>query len=158
MPRPPFIIRRVQLDALSRAREAAFLERLAGHVTRVFPSHAAMVRGRRGERFMRSCIARAGAYGIREGRAVAMFADLVIALGDDFDSSEKHAWIREILASELGDTGKMYLIYKKLPERAPGPPTAMPEEYLEPEPEEDRGRRVPILVRANLPIGGSYST
>jgi hypothetical protein len=141
-------IRKPQIDAFAAASTAAFYERLADHVKRVFPAHAAMVRGRRGRKFMESCVARAAEYGIREGRSIARFADLVIALGERFDDEPRNEWMREILASKLGDEGKMYLIYKKLPEKCPGPPVAMPPEFAEDE--ELERNRPPVLVRVNV--------
>lgn len=140
------ILRRAQIDALADASRRSFLDRLEQHVCRVFPAHAVLVKGRRGRRFMESCIRRAASYGIREARAVARFTDLVVALGADFDEQPRYEWIREILASDLGDTGKMYLIYKKLPEKCPGPPVPPPPQEYPDEPEDDRPRP-PILVR-----------
>lgn len=120
-------IRRAQMQVLARASTDAFYERLASHVARVFPRHRAMVEGERGRTFMESCLLRAAAYGITSGRSVAMFTDLVIGLGQEFDDQPRHAWIREILESGLGDAGKMYVIYRRLPEKCPGPPAPVPE-------------------------------
>ncbi|MDX2148497.1 MAG: hypothetical protein SFZ23_13340 [Planctomycetota bacterium] len=142
------ILRKSQIQALGLAARELFFQRLAEHVAEVFPSHAQRISRPQGRAFLEACVQRGRAYAIREARALALFTDLIIALGERFDDEPRHAWIREILqARGLSGVAKMHLVYRQLPDRCPEPPVTWPADWLDGGPRS--GRAVPILVAEN---------
>ncbi len=126
-PYAPLVIRKAQLRALGLATLEQFLERLSMHVSEVFPSHADFILSHSGQRFLRTCLKRAGQYGLKTEHSITLFTDMAVALGQDFDEQSRHAWIRNILDdSGLGPAGKIYMIYRALPQRCPEAPVPPP--------------------------------
>lgn len=125
----PLVIRQAQMRVLGLATLEIYLERLADHVIEVFPDHGPFIRSRAGRQFLRRCLDRARQYRLMDEYSIALFTDLVVALGEDFDEQDAHSWIRRHLDDEgLGATGKLFLIFKDLPDRCPcgpRPPTAV---------------------------------
>lgn len=121
------VLRPAQLRALGLAAQESYLELLADHVVSVFPTHATFIGGRRGERLLRRCLAAARGHGLFDRHSVALYTDLVIALGEGYEAQPRYAWICAILqARGLGAVARMFLIYQQLPERCPDAPLSPP--------------------------------
>jgi hypothetical protein len=106
-------IRQQQLKALRAASREEFVRQVAEHVRECWPdAHASLgVAGMR--QYVRAAIDRAEAYGISTQYGVVGFVDLLLALGDDFDTNDAFPWAREILtrdvpAREKIDTLELY--------------------------------------------------
>jgi hypothetical protein len=122
------LIRNSQIRALGLAARDAYLERLAAHVAEVFPSHAAFVQRSGGRRFLDRCVDAARRHGLTDQHSVALYTDLVVALGFGFEGQPARRWIAEILEDHgLGSAGKMFLIYNQLRERCPEDPLPPPD-------------------------------
>jgi hypothetical protein len=117
------ILRREQIRAMGLLMQDAFFERLADHLASVFPESAERVQGPSGRALLESLARRARAYRLPEERSITLFVDLCFGLGLDFDSRRQYGWIKSILEYEdLSGSARLYLIFKRLPERCPGPP------------------------------------
>jgi hypothetical protein len=123
------VIRQPQIRALGLAARDAYLERLAAHVAKVFPAHAAFVERPAGQRFLAACVDAARGHGLTDQHSVALYTDLAVALGRDFETQPARHWIAEILGDRgLGSAAKMFLVYNQLPWRCPGEPLPPPDE------------------------------
>lgn len=115
MPADLPILTRRHMAALGRAAREGFIDRLAGHVARVFPQRASEMDSPDAFDRLEKVIARAKSYGLTTERGITLFVDLVYGLGEDFDEQLEHRWIKNILSDpDQTDTGKMYLIYRDL--------------------------------------------
>lgn len=123
MPQARLLIRHAQLHALGEPTFEAYVERLAVHVSSVFPALRDLLRFEKGLVFLRHCVARARMLGITDRHSVALFVDLCAALGPRFDEDPRLGWITEMLElRELGASARLCLVYDRLADRCPGPP------------------------------------
>jgi len=88
------------MHVLEAALQPAFEARLAARVRELFAEEAAAVGddAALGAR-IRAAIARAARYDVTRERDVALFVDLDIALGADFEDAPATAWARPMLES-----------------------------------------------------------
>jgi hypothetical protein len=115
-----FVLRRRHLKAIESAPDGEFVHRLAEHVRRLFPLQAATLAP--DELFRRVAAAREKAreYGLTTERNIALFVDLGIGLGPDFEARPECDWVVRILRDPgHSEYAKIYLIYRDLPDRAP---------------------------------------
>ena len=127
MSREFLVIRRRQLEVLGLTAVEAYLQRLARHVTTVFPSHGAFVLSRRGQAWLRDGVKEARHWGITDEHSTALFTDLRAALGERFLDEQRYTWIRELVSERgLSGSARMFLVYQQLPQRCPSPPLAPP--------------------------------
>jgi hypothetical protein len=77
---------------------------MVSHLRRFFPLQCATLDEGELRESIRSGTVRAARYGIRTRRDVCKFIDLMIMLGEDFDSVEPANWASKIL-SRPGDSG-----------------------------------------------------
>jgi hypothetical protein len=123
------LLRKSQIRALGLAAREAYLERLAAHVSEIFPTHAAFIQRPAGRRFLERCVVAARGHGLTDQHSVTLYTDLAVALGFGFEGQPALRWIAEILEDRgLGSAGKMFLIYNQLTDRCPGDPLPPPDE------------------------------
>lgn len=123
------VVRATQLRVLGLAARDAFAERLARHVADVFPTHAEFIERDSGRRFLARSIDSALRLGLRDQHSVALYVDLVVALGENFRTEPRLRWLSSLLEDrQLSGPARMCLVYDQLPERCPGPPRPPPDE------------------------------
>lgn len=98
------LIRQSQIDVFSRVEVRRFEDWMVAHLREFFPLQCATLDEGELRECTRSGIASAARYGIRTKRDVCKFIDLMIVLGEDFDSSEPANWA-SIILSRPGDPG-----------------------------------------------------
>lgn len=114
------VIRERQMKVFREVALRRFVDQMARHIETTFPERARALGDEGTRRLVGDGIARAGAYGIRSERSVALFIDLMVLLGEEFDCDDTHAWMRPVLEhSRVPDGAKLDEILRQLPERAP---------------------------------------
>ncbi len=114
----PFVIRDAQMEVLAEPLLEAFSVRMMRHVRRVFPQATSVMTDDEVRGLVRDGIERSRAYGIRRETDVALFIDLLLGIGTDFDDRPECAWIRTILdRREQSGMLRMQLIYDELPQK-----------------------------------------
>ena len=102
------IIRRRQLDALSRYMRRQFETRMAEHLRSRFPEVTDELDDEKLDRLIVSGIARAESYGIYFEADLQRFLEYMMVLSLDFDTASRSAWAGEILRRrELGGSEKI---------------------------------------------------
>lgn len=84
-------------------REEALIDyqdRMLMHLERFFPEHCEALGEENTRLLIEHGIERAATYDIVSERDVCLFIDLMLALGVDFDESDKYPWARELLTDE----------------------------------------------------------
>jgi len=103
----PFVVRRRQVEALSRARREAFETRMVEHLQAEFPAWASAIDTVQRRAFVRHGIARAEGYGFKTELALARYLHVMAELGERFDEASEHAWATSLLRSPLAPDIKM---------------------------------------------------
>ena len=106
-------IRTGQLEAFARARCQDFEERAAAHLREHFPDETAALPPDRLRAYVRGCVGRAGAFGLKSEQAVVCFAHLPLLLGEDFASQPRWAFVPDVLRQEqypANDRAKLALL------------------------------------------------
>ena len=110
-----FKVRQRQIDAFLKDEERLFVERSARRLREHFPLELAGVGDEELLRRVREGVARAAGYGLRSYHDVALFLGLLVELGPDLDTSDRHAWARELLARpDLPPTTKVEHVYERV--------------------------------------------
>jgi hypothetical protein len=91
------VIRKEQLEALSRQRRQQFEERLLEHLKRVMPERCQDIGDDRLRAEIRYGIERATQYDITAERVVASYLVLMVRFGRDFEQSPARPWAQSIL-------------------------------------------------------------
>jgi len=97
-------IRQSQIEIFSAVEVRRFEDWMVSHLRRFFPLQCAALAEAELRESIQRGIVRAARYGIRTKRDVCKFIDVMIVLGEDFDSAEAPDWARKIL-SRPGDSG-----------------------------------------------------
>lgn len=114
------IIRKEQMDALGAEMLKGFHRRMVAHLRTLFPTKTPEWDETTGNEFVVAGTAKAGVHQVKAERDVARFVDLMLELGNDFESRPDMAWVKPLLADrEMGGTGKMNAIYRELATRVP---------------------------------------
>lgn len=108
------VIRKAQVEALRWSVRRRFAEdELTRHVRRTWPDELAAA----GEESIRGLVRRtldtARSHGIDRLEDLARFLNLVMRWGEGFDRDPDRPWAREILASGLSGTTKVYRLTVK---------------------------------------------
>lgn len=93
-------IRKEQLAALAEARKRSFVKDLTSRITRHWPQKAREMSDKDLRRMVTDGVDRAAGYGIRGGRDVARYANLMMALGPEFDRDSRYPWAEAFLTDE----------------------------------------------------------
>ena len=95
------VIRKEQMEALSKQRLQQFEDRLVQYLTETMPDQCAA----RGEdqlrQDIRHGIERAVSYDITGERDVAGYVELLVRLGRDFDQRAETSWVQAILSDRM---------------------------------------------------------
>lgn len=91
------VIRREQMEALSKASQRDFESRMIKHLKEFFPEECRRAGDERVLAAIRQGIVRAATYGITMEADVARYIDLSVVLGLDFDSGRRWPWAKTIL-------------------------------------------------------------
>ena len=92
-----FVLRTQHIEAFEQGYREAFEDRMVRHVDAKFPVEFDKLGEDKVRRRIREGVERAERYEIREQPHVARFIRFMFALGPDFDTARKTAWVREIL-------------------------------------------------------------
>jgi hypothetical protein len=93
-------IRAEPLESLAQARYRDFEERATRHLRAHFPEAMRGMSAERSRAYVRECIERAGAFGLKSEQAVLCFAHLPLLLGEDFESQPRWAFVPYVLRQE----------------------------------------------------------
>src|SRR5437660_11303186 len=108
-------IKKEQLDVLNVYMRERFIEKTVRHIREVF---AQQVNDKKTEELrvvVENGMRRASTFELDGEREVTLFIDLLIGLGQDFDSQAQYAGLKRILRDkEFSQRDKMELIYQKL--------------------------------------------
>jgi len=86
-----------QMQALSRAAEKSFEDRMFAHVSKHFQKRCSRL-GEEGVReWIRHGMDRARSYDIVSERDVCKYIDVMFVYGRDYDTSPKHPWAGKVL-------------------------------------------------------------
>lgn len=108
-------IRKEQMEVLSAYMRQGFEDRMLKHFAEVFPERYEKAKEEEYRLLIRSGIEKAASYEVRDEHSVALFLDLMMGDGPDFDQLPAHAWMRTILTDKsLSGSAKMQLIYERL--------------------------------------------
>lgn len=115
-----FVIRDAQLDALGAYMFERFEDRMVAHLRVAFPAYAAEAGEQRARELVRFGAQKAAGYGITSERNVALFVDLLVAAGAEFDTRADFAWSRPVLAHpRVPEDHKLDWLLDALPAKAP---------------------------------------
>lgn len=90
------------------------------HIAKIFPDKFQEMGKEDALVIIHEGMEKSSGYGVKSERDVALFVDLMIGIGHNFDIIKETAWIRTILDDmELPPSDRMDLIYKQLPMRKP---------------------------------------
>lgn len=92
-----FKLRQEHLKAFSQLTLESFLNRGVSHLRKHFPSRVEDASDDDLRNWIRSCIPRAGAYGLTSQYEVMCFVDATILLGADFDSEPNYRLAAQLL-------------------------------------------------------------
>ena len=110
------IIRDSQWRQLQIQQERAFLEKLARHVCKVFPTHVQSLDSTTLIHNVAMQYLQAKAAGFTTERNIALFIDLFYGIGDNFLSQTRYEYLCEpLLDNDLSEDSRIYLSYKRLP-------------------------------------------
>jgi hypothetical protein len=123
--RPPkddpvvFVIRREQMDALSKSMEQNFEKRMVNHISEFFPDQVGKLGNTGVLKTIRYGIRKAASYGIDKECDVCKYIDLMIVFGRDFDANPAYEEAKRVLTSPK-DTAKtkmrkLYKLFNDLP-------------------------------------------
>lgn len=108
-------IRAEQMDALNAVMLERFTEKMMEHLLDVFPDETAAMSEEELRKFVDSGTTTASGYKITAEREVALFLDLILGLGHEFEKQPDNEWMLSILENEeVGQREKMDLIYLRL--------------------------------------------
>ena len=123
------IIRKEQMAVFEKHLDSRFHEFLRKHVREYMAVEEKELSNQSVDELIRLAISRASSYRVTMERDIALFLDLMILKGRDFDSDPKLLWARKILDSKDSDgSEKMQKIYRRL--EAFENRKALPEETL----------------------------
>lgn len=123
------IIRKEQMAVFEKHLDSRFHEFLRKHVREYMAVEEKELSNQSVDELIRLAISRASSYRVTMERDIALFLDLMILKGRDFDSDPKLLWARKILDSKDSDgSEKMQKIYRRL--EAFESRKALPEETL----------------------------
>jgi hypothetical protein len=94
-------IRREQMKPFEESARRRFAQRLAEHARAIFPDRCAELGAQGLLALVDEGVARARRYGVHLERDVALFVDLMLALGARFDEDPELAWARKILEDDF---------------------------------------------------------
>jgi hypothetical protein len=106
-PRQPFTIRQGHVLAFARRDSQNFEDWMTAHVQRVFPQAATAMPDTALRQLIRTGIDRAAASGIKSKRDVCKYIDLMLLLGDSFESDDRFPWAAKILGRQEQPETKM---------------------------------------------------
>ncbi len=112
-----------QTEAFARAAKREFEDRMAVHLRRFFPEDCVRLGPEALEELIRHGISRAAEHGIVSEHDVALYLNLTIALGRDFDRDPLLPWARAALAetAQLEPSRRMGRLYRTTLERTQVP-------------------------------------
>jgi hypothetical protein len=118
-----FVIRKDQMDAMAKAREADFADRMVRHLRGHFADHLARLGIREGlPALVLRGISAAKGYGVTGEADVRRYLELSAILGPGFDGDRRFGWAGETLRKEgLDGTAKMDVLTEHLIFAARGP-------------------------------------
>jgi hypothetical protein len=93
-------IRDEQIESFAQARYQDFEERAAEHLREYFPGEVGAMPPHRLRAYIRGCVGRAGAFGLKSEQAVMCFAHLPLLLGEDFETQPPWAFVPAVLRQE----------------------------------------------------------
>jgi hypothetical protein len=108
-------IRKEQMEVLDAYMLERFIEKMLVHVHEVFPEETKDKDKQEMRDLVEEGVKRASDYEITEEPQVALFIDLMLGLGRDFEKQTSNTWILRILTKEdFKQQQKMDLIYTRL--------------------------------------------
>ncbi len=108
-------IRKEQMEVLDAYMLERFTEKMLLHVREVFPEETKDKDKQEIRDLIEEGIKRASGYGITEEPQVALFIDLIMGLGIDFEKQRANLWMLPVLEREdLNQHEKIDLIYQRL--------------------------------------------
>ncbi len=108
-------IRKEQMEVLEAVMLDLFIKKMLVHVYELFPEETKDKDKQEMRDLVEEGINRASGYEITEEREVALFIDLMVGMGRDFEKQRSNNWILRILTKEdLKQREKMDLIYRRL--------------------------------------------
>jgi hypothetical protein len=91
------VIRKEQMDVLADQAMKTFISRVFDHLSEVFPDQCRELGDEALDRLITDGIKRAASYGIDIEDDVVRFIELMFILCDDYDTSYRFPWARQIL-------------------------------------------------------------
>ena len=108
-------IRKEQMEVHDANMLELFIKKMIIHLYDVFPEETKDMDKQKMRVFVEDGVKRASDYEITEEPQVALFIDLMMAMGPDFEKQKSNNWILRILTKEdLNQQEKMDLIYQRL--------------------------------------------
>ena len=113
-------IRSEQMDALSAYMIARFERDMVNHIAQAFPKQFAEAGDAGTRKLVHDGIAKAASYGVQSERNVALFIDLMVAIGPTFDHDDRFPWVRQVLQDpDRPEQTKLDMIYDRMRHAAP---------------------------------------
>jgi hypothetical protein len=100
-------IRAAQLAVFSHSEVRKFENWMVAHLSKFFPRQCASLGELKVRETVQYGIQRAACYGLTSKRDVCKYIDIMLVLGPDFDTNQRHAWAGEILSWRTDPAAKM---------------------------------------------------
>lgn len=108
------------MEALSAYMLRRFEDRMTRHIATAFPEKFQEFGEEGTRKLILEGIAKAEGYGIQAERNVALFIDLMVAIGPDFDLNREFSWMQPILCHpERHENIRLNMIYSQMKQKAP---------------------------------------
>jgi len=108
-------IRKEQMEVLNAYMHERYIEKMLAHLREVFPDEVKDKKEEDLRAFIEDGIKRAAAYDITAEREVALYTDLMMGMGVDFEKKKENKSTLTILKrADLNQREKMDIIYARL--------------------------------------------
>lgn len=92
------VIRKTQMEALKKAADVSFEEKILIHLNQFFPDAFAAMESSGALQMIRHGIRSAKHHGFKSERNVCKYIDVMVVFGPHFDQSPKFPWAAKILS------------------------------------------------------------
>ncbi|WP_395339617.1 hypothetical protein PN836_014955 [Ningiella sp. W23] len=90
-----------QIEAFDQIAQQRVLNDMCAHIKTFFPSHYADLAPDNHLRFCKDVVKKAASFGYETERNIFMFLNIMIMLGEDFDTKPEFQWARDILTDPI---------------------------------------------------------
>lgn len=112
------LIRKKQMEVLSKYMVKQFENRMIGHLQSQFPECTQNIPESSLRKMIQAGIEKASTYGVKRESDVQAFLEYIIIFGNNFDKKPEFDWAREILNDKSRNPGeKMYSLSRLMNSR-----------------------------------------